>query len=254
MITCDTIQPRLTAYLDGELADEDGSEVRGHLRECAACRQVARDEAVLRDGLRALPPVDPPPQLWAGIAAQLAAAEVADAHKPRWRRALARLSPARWASWVPSLPQLAAGSALAAAAVAVLYLRSHHADEPRLAVAPRIEAPVKLRPQVAPPPPPLLRTAPSTSDVTADLADEPARVTASYTQAVDELVKLADDARAGWSDDRKATFDHRLAQLRADIARASGPRGQQRAARVLIRYLQGAIVRDDVMLASGGTR
>ena len=56
MTTCDRIRPRLTAYLDGELADDHGSFVRGHLRECAACRQVARDEAALRDGLRLLPP------------------------------------------------------------------------------------------------------------------------------------------------------------------------------------------------------
>ncbi|HET9620087.1 MAG TPA: anti-sigma factor, partial [Kofleriaceae bacterium] len=98
MITCETIQPRLTAYLDGELADDSGSEVRGHLRECAACRQVARDEAALRDGLRTLPPVDPPPSLWAGVQAQLAAAEVADAHRPPWRRALARLTPS-WSRW-----------------------------------------------------------------------------------------------------------------------------------------------------------
>src|ERR1700761_6631315 len=98
MITCDTIQPRLTAYLDGELADEDGSEVRGHLRECAACRQIARDEAALRDGLRQLAPVDPPASLWAGVQAQLAAAEVADAHTPWWRRA--------WRRWTPVMPSL----------------------------------------------------------------------------------------------------------------------------------------------------
>src|SRR5262245_12263465 len=105
MTTCKTIQPRLTAYLDGELADDHGSVVRGHLRECAACRQVARDEAELRDCLRTLPVIDPPASLWAGVQAQLAAAEVAEARTPRWRRLVAR--------WTPSLPRLATGGLLA---------------------------------------------------------------------------------------------------------------------------------------------
>ena len=90
---CDSVRAKLTAYLDGELEGERGSAVRGHLRSCDACRQVAADEAALRDGLRALPPVDPPPSLWAGVQQRLAAAEVADAERPAWRRALAWLSP-----------------------------------------------------------------------------------------------------------------------------------------------------------------
>ena len=42
MTTCDRIRPRLTAYLDGDLADDDGSFVRGHLRECVAGDQIGR--------------------------------------------------------------------------------------------------------------------------------------------------------------------------------------------------------------------
>ncbi len=244
MTTCAKIQPRLTAYLDGELADEHGSVVRGHLRECAACREVARDEAALRDGLRELPPVDPPPQMWAGIQAQLAAAEVADARKPAWRRALARLAPSQW---VPSLPQLAGASALAATAVVALYLRTHHPiDE---------AGPVAVAPTASTAPPaPAKAALPAGGDVTAELQAEPARVTASYAQAVDELAKLADDARPGWSDDRKAAFDGRVAALRGELASAGDARARQRAERALIRYLQGAVVRDDILLASGGPR
>src|SRR3954471_5490394 len=130
MTTCDQTRPRLTAYLDGDLADDPGSVVRGHLRECAACREVARDEAALRDGLRQLPPVDPPPSLWAGVQARLAAEEVADARTPWWRRAAVRW--ARWARarWTPTMPQLAAAGAPPPPAIAVLPLRSHRADEP----------------------------------------------------------------------------------------------------------------------------
>lgn len=253
MIRCETIQPRLTAYLDGELADADGSVVRGHLRECAACRQMADAEATLRDGLRALPTVDPPPSLWLGVQAQLAAAEVADAHQPRWRRALARV--AQWRRWMPTLPQLAVGSALAAAAVVTLSIRARRADDgeavalqvPTATAVAKLEPAKPERDALAPP-------AADPTDVTADLAAEPARMTASYAQAADELMKLASEARPRWSDEHRAAFDTKLASLRDGIARAGHGRAEQRAQRALIRYLQGAVVRDEIVLASGGAR
>jgi hypothetical protein len=270
-MTCETIQSRLTAYLDGELTDDHGSVVRGHLRECAACRQIARDEAALRDGLRMLAPVDPPTSLWAGVQARLAAAEVADAHKSSWRRAVSRWAPwARWARWMPATPQLAAGALVAAAAIGLVSWRAHRLDEPPpgrviATVPPKLvpppSAPVRLLtvdPQPRPQPlaQPLAReisVAPA-GDVTADLLAEPARATASYRQAIEELMTLASSARAGWSDERTTAFDARVAALQDGIARAGQGHAQQRAQRALIRYLQGAVVRDDVVLASGGTR
>jgi anti-sigma factor RsiW len=249
MTTCEKIQSRLTAYLDGELADEHGSVVRGHLRECAACRQVARDEAALRDGLRVLLPVDPPATLWAGVQAQLAAAEVADAHKPWWRRT--------WARWAPNMSQFAAGGLVAAAATGMLVWRAHRAAEPQ--VGPVVVAPVptpapESGPPVGPPHSSQHPSVPANGDVTADLIAEPARTTASYGQAIEELMKLASEARAGWTDEQKAAFDAKIAALRNGIARAAPGRPQQRAQRALIRALQGAVVRDDILLASGGTR
>lgn len=255
MTTCDKIRPRLTAYLDGDVADDDGSVVRGHLRECPACRQVARDEAALRDGLRMLAPVAPPASLWAGVQAQLAAAEVADARKPRWRRAAERWTRwARSARWTPAVPQLAAAGLVAAAAVATLTWRGHRPDEPagRVVVAPpRVDGHSAPPVALPPPPPPSL---PAADDVTADLIAEPARTTASYARAIEELMKLAEDDRARWGDGERAAFDARIAGLREAIARAGQPRSVQRAQRALIRYLQGAVVRDDVVLASGGAR
>jgi hypothetical protein len=242
MTTCKTIQPRLTAYLDGDIADDHGSVVRGHLRECAACRELARDEAALRDGLRQLPPLDPPASLWAGVQAQLAAAEVADARAPRWRRAVAR--------WMPTLPRFAAGGLVAAAAVVALYWRTHRVEEAPIA---RSEDRVIVVPVPKTEPAHQQVSVAGAGDVTADLLAEPAQTTASYGAAIEELMKLASDARSGWSNDRSTAFDARVAALRADVSRAQG-RLQQRAQRTLIRYLQGAVVRDDVLLASGGMR
>jgi anti-sigma factor RsiW len=64
---CSDARSQLTAYLDGELEGDRGSAVRGHLRGCGACRSAAAEEAALRDELRALPPLDPPASLWAGV-------------------------------------------------------------------------------------------------------------------------------------------------------------------------------------------
>jgi len=259
MTTCDKIRSRLTAYLDGELADDHGSVVRGHLRECAGCRQVAREEAALRDGLHLLPPVDPPASLWAGVQARLAAEEVADARTPRWRRAAARW--ARWARarWTPSMPQLAVASAVAAAAIALLTVRSHRADEAAgppvaLQVRPELRDPPALRtaPAPSPAPDPAALQAPSPDDVTADLAADSTRTTESYDRVVGELMTLAEAARERWSDDDRTAFDSRVAGLRSAIAHAGLPRAVQRAQGSLIRYLQHAIIRDDRLLASGG--
>jgi len=254
MTTCDSIVSQLTAYLDGELADDDGSAVRGHLRECAACRQLARDEAALRDALRVLPPVDPPATLWAGVQAQLAAAEVADARTPRWRRAIARWMPRFRAAWLPSMPQLAVAGLLAVAGVSALYWRTHRGDELATTDLPRLPMPEIQTPHREPAAAPAAALTTRSDDVTAELAAEPARVTGSYGEVIDELTRLAEEARGSWSDERKAAFDGRLAALAATVAQAQDGRPRQRAQRSMIRFLQGAVVRDEVVLASGGSR
>ncbi|HSR96681.1 MAG TPA: anti-sigma factor [Kofleriaceae bacterium] len=251
MTTCKTIQPRLTAYLDGELADDHGSVVRGHLRECSACREIARDEASLRDSLRTLAPIEPPASLWAGVQAKLAAAEVADAHAPRWRRLFAR-----WTPSLASLPRLASGGLVAAAAVALIYWRTHRIEERQVDQVADQRAVERSAPAES-----VKRLEPrrevsvaAAEDVTADLAAEPARATATYGQAIEELMTLATEARAGWTDERAGAFDARVAALHSAIDRAAQGHAQQRAQRAMIRYLQGAVVRDDVLLASGGAR
>ncbi|MDX2093432.1 MAG: zf-HC2 domain-containing protein [Kofleriaceae bacterium] len=235
-MSCDDVRTRLTAYLDGELEGERGSVVRGHLRECAACRQVATDEAALRDGLRMLAPVDPPASLWAGVQAQLAAAEVADAKKPAWKRALAR--------WTPSMPQFAFGSALAAAAIAVVWWRVQRTEEtvPVGDIAVMEPLPV-IRPEFN------ASHETSTSDVTAALAAEAQQVTDRYADTAEELLALATQARDQWPEDRRTLFDARVVELRAAIADAAPGRPQQKAWRALIRYLQGAAVRDEIAFA-----
>lgn len=240
-MSCDDVRPRLSGYLDGDLDADRGAVVRGHLRTCDACRAIATDEAALRDGLRLLPTVDPPASMWAGIQARLADEEVAHSRRPAWRRALAR--------WAPSAPRFAAGGLLAAAAVAVLVWRAQRGPEasggtpelaPIAATQPKVFGPTQV-----------VVGSDSSADVTADLAGEAARVTATYADAAEELLALAGEARGQWTTEQKDAFDVHVAELRASIASAGEGRPRQRAWRDLIRYLQGAVVRDDVALAGG---
>lgn len=234
---CESVQQQLTAYLDGELEGDRGSAVRGHLRGCDACRQVATNEAALRDGLRALPPVDPPASLWAGVQARLAAAEVADAEKPAWKRVVAR--------WAPRAPQFAFGSVVVAAAVLFLVVRSRGSEQAEVET---VEVPPVVIKSEQPPAPPAPEPP---NDVTAQVAAEPAQLTEGYAQAVKELRELAAEERNKWGDDKKTELDTQLAAFDKELAAAKTDRARQKMYRAQIRFLQRALIVDDVALASG---
>jgi hypothetical protein len=236
-MNCSDTRAKLTAYLDGELADERGSAVRGHLRECAECRRISDDEAVLRDGLRRMPTMDPPPSLWANVQRELAKAEVEDAHRPAWRRFVSSLVP-QWRArdW------MLGATALAAVTTFVVFRATHrHPAEDVTNVAIVSPAPIASEP-AAP-------VAMSNSDVTTDLKHEQSDRTASYAQTADELMQVATEARAKWAPVQQQEFDHEVADLRAAVTKAGEGRPQQAAYRSLIRYLQRSAIRDDVALA-----
>lgn len=246
---CDDVRRQLTGYLDGELDAERGTVIRGHLRTCAGCRRVADDEAVVRDGLRGLPSADPPASLWAGVQARLAAEEVRHAQQPGWRRAFAR-----WGQvtrrWVPSPSRLVVGGAAAAAFAGVVWWKLQADPGPRVVELPSptfaatsTTPPVAQRDVIAPDP--------TTDDVSTALEREPARIAASYQRTIDELLAVAADMRNEWSDARRVAFDQQIAALRTALGRAEEGKPKRRASRALIRYLEGAVIRDELAMAGG---
>ena len=249
-MTCDKTRRRLTAYLDGDLDADGGTLVRVHLRGCAACRQAASDEAALRDELRALPSLDPPASLWAGVRAQLAVAEEVEANRPWWRRALAR--------WAPQAPRLATGGLVAAVAVAAVWWRTNRAGEPGTdPAAPQVVV-ANPSPEILPagPAPEAPRAPaceiPEAEDVTADLALDDARRSGCYAAAVRDLIEQAAEIRAGWTAAERAAFDARVAALREVVDRAEEGKPRHRAWRSMVRYVQNALVRDEVVALAGG--
>lgn len=59
-MTCENLQSRLSAYLDGELSGRDMLAVRSHVHECPECAQVLEIERTMKEALASLPAVEPP--------------------------------------------------------------------------------------------------------------------------------------------------------------------------------------------------
>lgn len=250
-MSCERIRFQLTAYLDGDVDADQGSAIRGHLRGCEACRRVANDEAVLRDGLRAMPSVDPPSSMWAGVQARLAAAEVADSKKPAWRRAVSR--------WLPAITPMrfATGGVVMAAAVTLIWWKTRATEQP-VDIASSNHGDVITagagsdRVALQQPDPPTT----AAGDVTKDIAQDAAREGHEYEVAADELVASARQAHDGWTDEQKASFDLKITKLRAVALAAPEGRARNKAWRELTRFAQGAAIRDvvamhDAALANG---
>ncbi|MEO8551561.1 MAG: zf-HC2 domain-containing protein [Kofleriaceae bacterium] len=241
-MTCDDVRPQLTAYLDGELEDDRGSAVRGHLRGCEPCRTAADTEAALRDGLRALPSPDVPATLWARVQAELAQAEIADAAQARWRRVLARWSPSHWVT-----PRFAIASGAVAVIVCVWAWRYTHRGlpAPQANLIDTVSHGVMQNPRETPPPP----QAANKDDVAAAIAALAADASDEYAAAATELVGLARTERATWPETQQKQFDAKLAELQHAITTADEGRARHRAYRTLIRYLERATTRDEVAFA-----
>ena len=244
-MSCDKIRQHLTTYLDGEVDTDLGSVIRGHLRGCDACRGLANDEATLRDGLRALPTVDPPSSLWSGVQARLAQEEVADAKRPAWRRAVSR--------WMPALTPMrfAAGGFVMAAAIALVWWKAQPADEP--APIAQIEPAMPGRIGVGP-----TTQAPTTAadDVTKDIAKDAGRKLAQWQAGAEDLIETAKTKT--WSVEVRATFDAKVARIRAAVAAASDGHAREKIWREATRELSISLSRDSFVAsretALGGGR
>ena len=57
---------------------------------------------------------------------------------------------------------------------------------------------------------------------------------------------VSSTARESWPDERKQTFDVKLAAFRKDAASAHPGRARDKVYRAMTRYLQGVAIRDEV--------
>ncbi len=267
-MTCRDCVQQLTSYLDGDVPDERGAMIRGHLRGCTECQGVANHEAMIRDGLRALPSADPPAHLWAAIAANIAQQEVALATQPKWQQLAHRLR--AWGHTVLhalALPQLgrigrlSLGATAAVAAGALLWWKVGHQPAASTVAS------------SSPPPSALMITAPTfasqgaggnamppaaglernevvlppkglalTDDVSAELQAEQQSVEASYGAAVAELQADAARVAASWAPAERTSFTERNQQLADAVTTAKDDRLRARAYQAQLRFLQRAVI------------
>ncbi len=84
--SCRSYRPLLSAYLDGELSDEERRRLFAHLAICADCQRRLQEYQSLRERLRRLPPTPPPPQqLQRELWQRLAESEREKRHSHRFR-------------------------------------------------------------------------------------------------------------------------------------------------------------------------
>src|SRR5262245_999930 len=108
-MSCERMESRILAYMDGRLSENERAEVEKHLDACAVCRVRATEFSSVNDLLDELPMIEPSPAFDVRVRARIAAEPV----KHSW-----------WA-WLPLSPRIAfAASMLLLATVLV----SHRTD------------------------------------------------------------------------------------------------------------------------------
>jgi predicted anti-sigma-YlaC factor YlaD len=254
-MNCRELEPRLTAYLAGELDEVSARAARGHLRVCTACRTQAEDHARLREALGALGAdrPEPPAAMWDAIQRRLGEAEIADGRQSRW---------ARW--WLRARPHvLPGGLALAAcAAAAVIIQVRQRGDDGALFAAAR-ERVVHAADGASPPnvddgadhaaaADADRSTAPRVRpdrDATVELAEETQRLEQEFRSTAAELLPLARAEVAGWRPRQARAFAVELARREGATVRAPAGRDRERAWHQLITFLETTALGERVAVA-----
>jgi len=72
MTTCLDVQPRLSAFVDGELDANEQAAIAAHVAACASCAGIVRDFDALRRAAGSLGAIEPPARVFAELTARLA--------------------------------------------------------------------------------------------------------------------------------------------------------------------------------------
>lgn len=88
-MTPDSFSDRLSDYIDDTLSAAEREELDTHLAECKDCRTLVSELRSVRREARALPPVEPPEQVWRAIAERVGTAKVSAGRRSSFHTALA---------------------------------------------------------------------------------------------------------------------------------------------------------------------
>lgn len=114
-IGCKQFVNQLDAWMDGT-HDKDA---QGHLRSCANCREVADELSAITVVARSMDEVEPPPQLWNSLRAQLVQEGLIRGEAaPHAKAAADQIEVRGWRGWFTTLPRPALAGAYLVALVA----------------------------------------------------------------------------------------------------------------------------------------
>lgn len=116
MKECEEFAPLLSAFIDGELTEEERAEVLAHVSECEKCRRLLGELTALHAALGELEDEDVPAGFTEGV---MAAVRAEKAAMPRMKK------PSAWRRWMP----MAACAAIVALAAAVTIPRTEMKQE-----------------------------------------------------------------------------------------------------------------------------
>lgn len=93
MKKCEEFAPLLSAFVDGELTEEERAELRAHVMECEACQKLLGEMTALHEAFGALGEEEVPAGFTEGVMAAVRAEKAAakpqtksGAHGAAWRR------------------------------------------------------------------------------------------------------------------------------------------------------------------------
>ena len=89
-MSCERMESRILAYMDGRLNESERAEVQKHLDACAVCRVRATEFSSVNDLLDELPMIEPSPAFDVRVRARIAAEPVKQSW---WAQVWATLSP-----------------------------------------------------------------------------------------------------------------------------------------------------------------
>ena len=70
-MTCDELEPRLSALVDGSLPVDEQDAIRTHMQGCTRCRGLVQDLDRVRRAATSLGPKTPPDHIWLELAGRL---------------------------------------------------------------------------------------------------------------------------------------------------------------------------------------
>ena len=87
---CPDMEVKLNEYVDGTLDPGERAAVEAHVARCSGCRAAVAELRVLLGGAQELPrTIEPPRDLWVGIAARLGRRATGNVQRAFWAGALA---------------------------------------------------------------------------------------------------------------------------------------------------------------------